>query len=220
MTIPEGDHLADVAGEQPLQSQKSNNVVRKEALTTIGVLLSALVLAFTLISFVFQTYQVSGHSMEQTLQNGDHLLVWKVLRTWARITRRAYVPARGDIVILNADAAVQAQCDIDHGSQLIKRVVGLPGDRVVVANGKLTIYNKQHPNGFLPDKTLPYHEQITETATSPTNIDETLGPDQVFVAGDNRQNSCDSRYFGPINAGQIVGKLVVRVLPVNELEIF
>jgi len=187
----------------------------RDALSIITVLLAALILAWGLISFVFQSYQVDGPSMQTTLHNSDHLVVWKVPRTWARITGHAYVPKRGDIIVFNEPGLA----DYGQGSnkQLIKRVIGLPGERVVVRNGNITIYNKANPNGFDPDKTLPYGKVIPTTSG---NIDITLGANQIFVCGDNRPDSLDSRVFGPVDVNNIVGKLVVRVLPLNDAKIF
>lgn len=187
----------------------------RDALSIITVLLAALILAWGLISFVFQSYQVDGPSMQTTLHNSDHLVVWKVPRTWARITGHAYVPKRGDIIVFNEPGLA----DYGQGSnkQLIKRVVGLPGDRVVVKNGNITIYNKANPNGFDPDKTLSYGKVIPTTSG---NIDITLGSNQIFVCGDNRPDSLDSRVFGPVDVNNIVGKLVIRVLPLNDAKIF
>ncbi len=103
--------------------------------------------------------------------------------------------------------------------QLIKRVIGLPGERVVVKDGKITIYNKSHPHGFDPDKTLPYGKNGAIPYTS-GHIDRKIGPHQLFVCGDNRPDSLDSRTFGPINANQVVGKLVLRVFPIGQAKAF
>lgn len=187
----------------------------RELLSTIGILLTALVVALLMISFVFRSYQVDGPSMESTLQNTDKLIIWKVPRTWASITHHAYIPNRGDIIVFNESGLSQfGQTD---SKQLIKRVIGLPGDRVVVKDGAYTIYNSTHPAGFNPDKTLPYGKNIYVTSG---NMDITLGTDQLFVSGDNRPDSLDSRSFGPINASQIVGKLVLRVFPINQAKVF
>lgn len=189
----------------------------RDFLSIVAVLASALLLAFALISFVFQSYQVDGQSMETTLQNNDHLLVWKVPRTIARITHHAYIPNRGDVVIFNEPGLT----DFGGGNdkQLIKRVIGLPGDRVVVRNGTITIYNQQHPDGFQPDKTLPYNKDNIIPITS-GNVDITLGKTQLYLCGDNRSNSLDSRVFGPVDADNIVGKLAVRVLPLGNMKKF
>ncbi|HUA12918.1 MAG TPA: signal peptidase I, partial [Candidatus Sulfotelmatobacter sp.] len=176
---------------------------------------AALLVAIFIITFVFRSYQVDGPSMENTLHNGDKLIIWKVPRTWARITGHPYIPDRGNIIVFTESGL--GAFGQQNTKQLIKRVVGLPGDHVVVANGDLTIYNKQHPNGFDPDHTLPYGKDIPVTSG---NINLTLGPDQLFVEGDNRPDSLDSRSFGPINANQIIGKLVLRVFPISQVKVF
>lgn len=183
--------------------------------STIGILLLAPVIALLMIAFVFQSYQVDGPSMETTLQNNDRLIVWKAPRTWSRITGNQYVPNRGDVIVFN-------QSDLpDNGMgstrQLIKRVIGLPGERVEVQDGTITVFNKDNPNGFQPDATLPYGANIPETAG---DLSITLGDDEVFVAGDNRPESLDSRTFGPIKTDQIVGKLVLRMLPASNVTLF
>lgn len=200
---------------RPTHSRREHQGLR-DLLSVVAVLASALLLAFVLISFVFQSYQVDGQSMDTTLQNNDHLLVWKVPRTIARITHHAYIPNRGDIVIFNEPGLAEVGAP---DRQLIKRVIGLPGDRVVVRDGTITIYNSEHPDGFQPDKTLPYNKDgIISTTTG--NIDITLGKDQLYVCGDNRSNSLDSRIFGPVDASNIVGKLLIRVLPLGNMERF
>jgi signal peptidase I len=189
----------------------------RDFLSTVAILVTALVVALLMIAFVFRSYQVDGPSMQNTLQNNDKLIIWKVPRTWARITDHPYIPKRGDIIVFTESGL--AAYGQDNTKQLIKRVIGLPGDRVVVSNGVYTIYNKQYPNGFDPDKTLSYFKGEPIPVTS-GNIDVTLGPDQLFVSGDNRPDSLDSRAFGPINANQIIGKLVLRVFPINTAKLF
>ena len=187
----------------------------REFFSTIGILLTALGVALLMIAFVFRSYQVDGPSMQNTLHNADKLIIWKVPRTWADITHHPYIPKRGDIIVFTESGL--SQFGQTNTKQLIKRVIGLPGDRVVVSNGEYMIYNKAHPNGFDPDKTLPYGKNIPTTSGT---IDVTLGPGQLFVSGDNRPDSLDSRAFGPINANQVVGKLILRVFPLNQAEVF
>ncbi len=87
--------------------------------------------------------------MQMNLQNNDRLIIWKVPRTIAKITNHAYIPARFDIVVF--DKTTLPGLDGSTEKQLIKRVIGLPGERVVVRGGKVTIYNKDRSEGFDPD---------------------------------------------------------------------
>jgi len=187
----------------------------KSVLSTIAILLIAPVIAIFLTVFVFQSYQVDGESMESTLSHNDRLIVWKLPKTWARLTGGEYIPNRGDVVVfIEPNLGDFGQ---DPGKQLIKRVVALPGERVMVKDGVLTVYNKEQPDGFEPDKTLPYGDIIQETPIDGTwDVEE----NQVFVVGDNRGNSLDSRTFNPIDTENIVGKLVLRLLPIGEMKKF
>lgn len=216
-------HPNQPVGPTPEQPQAPTDMAARqpsawrEVFSTIGILLLAFGVAVLLIAYVFRSYQVDGPSMQTTLMNQDKLIIWKVPRTWARITGHDYIPARGDIIVFQ-EAGLSAYGQEDS-KQLIKRVIGLPGDRLVVKDGSITIYNKAHPNGFNPDQTLPYDSDKHIAATS-GDIDITLGKDQLFVCGDNRPDSLDSRAFGPINADQIIGKLVLRVFPIGKVEAF
>lgn len=187
----------------------------REGLSLFGILLTAFLVALFIIAFIFRSYQVDGPSMENTLQNGDKLIIWKLPRSWSRITGHFYIPNRGDIIVFNESGL--SAFEQQDSKQLIKRVIGLPGDRVVVSNNVITIYNKSHPNGFDPDKTLPYGKNIPDTSG---NVNVTLTEHQLFVDGDNRPDSLDSRSFGPIDASQIIGKLVIRVFPINKAKVF
>ena len=186
----------------------------KSAIKTVLILLIAPLLAVFITAYVFQSYEVDGASMQTTLNDRDRLIIWKLPRTWARLTGNDYTPKRGDVIVFNKIGL--------HGyetkeKQLIKRVVGLPGERVVVADGVLTVFNKENPEGFIPDQTLPYGNVIDQTEGT---IDLTLSAGQLFVCGDNRSNSEDSRSFGPILAKDIVGKLSARILPIGDAEKF
>lgn len=208
-------------GPQPPQRPRTFTHKKKNAegwsnvVSTIAVLLLAPVVALFLTAFVFQSYQVDGPSMEPTLQHNDRLIVWKLSKTWSRITGHQYVPKRGDVVIFSEHAL--ANFGLDQNKQLIKRVVALPGERVTIKDGVVTVYNKEHPLGFKPDETLPYGSAIGET---PGDVDTIIGNNQIFVLGDNRTNSLDSSEFGPVVSSDIVGKLIVRVLPIDTFKRF
>jgi len=208
--------LHSAANEVPSSVLPPKNSQFKSVLSTIAILLIAPILALTITAYVFQSYEVDGPSMETTLQNHDRLIIWKMSRTWARVTNHQYVPNRGDVVVFIKKGLYE-----DNGTkekQLIKRVIALPGERIVVKNGKMTVYNTTHTDGFSPDSTLPYGKVITSTTEG--NVDITVPAGEVFVCGDNRANSLDSRYFGPVSTNEIVGKLVARILPFNQAEKF
>jgi signal peptidase I len=213
---PSAQHTAPnatPAGPQRADSAKREGL--RSILSTLAILAIAPIVAILLTAFVFQSYQVDGPSMETTLHDNDRLIVWKLPKTWARITGHPFVPRRGDVVVFTEPKL--AQFGQDPSKQLIKRVIGLPGERVVVKDNVLTVYNQEHPDGFQPDATLPYGNVIIST---PVDGEWTVGKDQLFVSGDNRPNSLDSRFFGPISAQNIIGKLVIRVLPVDKMKKF
>lgn len=188
---------------------------KNTVLSFVAVFVVAAIIALLLTMNVFQQYQVDGSSMRTTLQNGNRLIVDKVPRTWARITGHPYIPKRGDIIVFVENGLYGLN---DSGSdQLIKRVIGLPGDHVVIKNGYVTIYDNAHPKGFRPDKTLPYGKVIPYTSG---NIDLVVPANEVFVMGDNRGDSLDSRIFGPVPVSNIIGQLVVRIYPLSEMSRF
>ncbi len=192
------------------EKDKSSGEGWKSILSTIGLILLAPAIALFISAFVIQSYQVDGQSMETTFQNGDRLLVSKSSRTLARLTHHPYIPKRGDVIIFN-----QAGLDLGFSAdkQLIKRVVGLPGERVVVKDNQITVYNAAHTDGFNPDLSGLYHIQNSVTNG---DVDVNLAANEIFVCGDNRPNSEDSRFFGPVNVQQVVGKMSVRVLPLGK----
>lgn len=182
----------------------------RSILGTIALILLAPLIALFISAFFIQSYQVDGQSMETTLQNGDRLLVDKLPRTISRISKHQFVPNRGQIIIFNQDGL---DIGFSADKQLIKRVIGLPGERVVVKDGQITVYSQQHPDGYNPDVSGLY--RLSSTATI-GNVDVILGNNEIFVCGDNRGNSEDSRYFGPVNVRNIVGVMSVRVLPLGK----
>ena len=192
---------------------------RSEFFSFIRIIILALFFAFLISSYVFRSYAVDGTSMYPTLQNANKLIIWKLPRTWASITGHQYVPKRGDIIVFTEPGYKLEVCGQSSTKQLIKRVIGLPGNRIVIKNGHVTVYDKNHPNGFRPDQTLGYDKSNFIPASQPNETIQ-LNSHQLFVMGDNRTVSCDSRRFGPINTNQVVGQLVLRILPLSEAQAF
>src|SRR5690606_34116933 len=102
--------------------------------------------------------------------------------------------------------------------QLVKRVIALPGERVLVRDGVVKVYNEEHPEGFNPDKDTDYEQDIDPI--TPGYIDLTVKPGEIFVLGDNRDNSSDSRTFGTIQSKEIVGELALRIYPFSDFRSF
>src|SRR3989344_2758580 len=204
---------SDKPPKQPFWSKRPQ--ILKNDWVAVALFVAGVVALFFFLSFFFiRSFGVEGQSMANTLRNGDRLLINKVPRTLARLTGNNYIPQRGDIVIFNQSGLFGGS---NSQKQLVKRVVGLPGERVVVKNGSLIIYSQDYPGGFEPDKTGLYSIAVT---TTPGDVDITLNAGEIFVCGDNRNNSEDSRYFGPLKAEQIVGKLTLRFLPLNKAQRF
>jgi signal peptidase I len=159
--------------------------------------------------FVFSAYHVVGTSMLPTLQDSNYLIVSKVDHTGASVTRQDYIPQREQIIVFH----YPKQPTLDF----VKRVIGLPGERVVVSNCKVTVYNQQHPNGFNPDAVHQIEGQCTEGS-----IDETIPAGNIFVLGDNRtpNGSFDSRDWGYLPSYDIIGNVVLRLYPFANFRIF
>lgn len=180
------------------------------------ILFVALVALGTLIinTFVFRSFSVLGPSMETTLYTGDRLIVNRLPVTWAQVRNKQYVPERGQIIVFKNPRFVAGEPD----EYIVKRVIAFPGERVVVKDGVLTVYNAQNPNGFRPD-------DLHKGPGSPTSGDvDTIVPDgTLFVSGDHRQGnfSYDSRSgLGTIPFVDVVGPVSIRIFPLNKVSFF
>jgi signal peptidase I len=159
--------------------------------------------------FVFSAYHVVGTSMIPTLQDSNYLIVSKIDNTAAALTHHDYIPKREQIIVFH----YPKQPTLDF----VKRVIALPGERVVVSNCAVTVYNSEKPQGFNPDAVHP----ITGTCTE-GDIDETIPRGNVFVLGENRTpgGSSDSREWGLLPSYDIIGNVVLRLYPVSSLRLF
>lgn len=181
---------------------------------TIFVIIATLLCVMLLNTFIFRTYTVIGPSMDPTLSSGDRLFVNKTSITWAKVTQQPFIPKRGDIVVFKNPLLEQAQ----HEEFVVKRVIGLPGERVVVKDGSVAIYNTQHPEGFNPDEGLSGPTQPTSGS-----IDRIVPDNELFVAGDNRESqfSFDSRNgLSTIPVNNLEGIVVWRILPLGSWRSF
>lgn len=156
----------------------------------VGAGIKGIVLALLLIYFVAQAHVVHGHSMEPTLHTNQRLIVEK-------ISYRLFVPQRGDIVVIDPQ---------NEQERLIKRVIGLAGDTVEIRNSRLYLNGQPLDESYLPLR------------TPQANFGPVIVPmAHVFVLGDNRNNSNDSRYFGAVDIAQITGRAWVSYWPMENL---
>lgn len=186
-------------------------------ISTVAILIAAPIIALLLTTFVFQSYEVDGPSMETTLENHDRLLVLKVPKTIASLTGKDYVPNRNDIIIFKTSVIHDGSLDDGGEKQLVKRVIGVPGDRVVVKDGTIRVYNAAFPEGFDPDAGQDHGDSVDITTG---DVDITVEEGEVFVCGDNRVNSLDSRAIGTVPSKDIIGKLVLRLYPLDTVRKF
>lgn len=175
----------------------------------IGIVcLSLLVLWGAIVAsnrYIATVIRVDGVSMEDTYANEAALFVNKIPVTLAQIEGYGYVPKRGQVVILRAvyGAADQYTRVKDGQETLVKRVLGLPGEHVVVNKGVVTVY-KVDGTVIHPDEGSNWSRTMHKTVDA-SYIDITLGSDEVFVSGDNRPLSVDSRVNGAISTSEILG---------------
>src|SRR3989344_4024703 len=154
----------------------------------IEVVLISGVTVFIIRNFLAQPFLVSGASMEPNFSNGNYLIVDEV-------TYRFREPERGEVVVFRYPK--------DRSVFFIKRIVGLPGERVLVRGSRVTVYK----NG----------EQVFSEVGTSGSADTTLNDGQYFVLGDNRYNSFDSRNWGPITKKNIIGIARIKNFPLDQI---
>ncbi len=159
----------------------------------------ALVIVLPIRMFIAQPFIVSGASMEETFHTGEYLIV-------DQVSYRFEKPARGDVIIFRYPR--------DPSKFFIKRVIGLPGDTIKIDGNVVTITNEANPNGLTLD------ESYIKSMEPTTNLKETLGDREYFVMGDNRDQSSDSRIWGVLQEENIIGRALVRLFPVDEVDLF
>lgn len=163
-------------------------------LETIVVALSIFVVIYL---FIVQPHEVKGNSMEPNFHNNEYILTDK-------LSFRFTDPKRGDVVIFKAPI----NPEVDY----IKRVIGLPGEKIEIRDGKVFVNGRELPENYLTDKTY-----IFPGSSFKEGVEVKLAEDEYFVMGDNRSHSSDSREFGPISKKLIIGKAFLRYWPIKEI---
>lgn len=202
---PNGALEADVAEPAaPERSGATSPDRLRSAVEWVAVIVGALVVALVVRTFLFQAFYIPSGSMEPTLEKGDRVLVNKVSYDLHDVNR-------GDVIVFELDPE---EVGPDGIKDLIKRVIGLPGDVIETRDGVV----------YVNDRALeePYLDEGTKTGDpsdgqNPEIARQTVPEGHVYVLGDNRSNSADSRYRGPIEIDSIVGRAFVLVWPPGEI---
>ncbi len=183
--------------------QGKGHVIKRVAQALTGVVLVVVALLF-ISRWGAQSYVVDGPSMQSTYKSGDQVLVNKLGKTISGLSGKGFIPKRGQVIVFKKESNVSFEpVNTSQPTYLIKRVIGLPGERVVIHKGVITVINQGHPNGFNPDQNAKWAKTMHTTELD--EVDVTLQADEVFVCGDNRPESIDSRTYGPVKLHEIVG---------------
>ena len=197
---PQGESSDTPAPEGARAETASRRGGRRVVVEIVETLVLTLVVFFVIQSFVAQPFQVKQHSMERTFVEGDYVLVDRLSRLWSPY-------ARGQVVVFQPPASWT-----DRTEPFIKRVIGVGGDTVEVRDGQVFV------NGVALDE--PYLFRNAAGVAEPTVAgDQTrwVVPDgELFVMGDHRQVSADSRVSGPIPVSSVIGRGVVRYWPLSD----
>lgn len=183
----------------------------KDVLGIIVFIVGVIVGAWLINSLLFRSFSVSGPSMENTLYTGDRLIVNRVPMTLAALQHKEYVPQRGHVIVFRNPLFQSMQAD----EYIVKRVIAFAGERVVLHDGKVTVYNNEHPGGF-----DPYASVDIPKVYITGEVDKTVGEGDIFVIGDHRNGdySLDSRNgLGTIPLNDIVGPVSLRIFPFDKV---
>jgi len=177
-----------------------------------AVILGALLVAFLIKTFLMQAYYIPSSSMTPTLQVGDRVLVNKLSYEVGDI-------GRGDLVVFGRPAT-----ESTAKTDLIKRVIGLEGELIEIIEGRIYITQSESSSRqllvepYLASTTYTRGFDNTDLCEKATENSCLIPDNHVFVLGDNRDGSRDSRFFGPIDESTVVGRAFIRLWPIGSLK--
>lgn len=210
----------------------------KDILTLAAFVVMIILGTLFLNTYIYRSYNVVGVSMENTLHNDDRVIVNRAAVSWSHFLGQEYVPERGQIIVfMNEDEEAVKKykeegvsnpmtCTVPSNvtdAYIIKRVIAFPGERVTVKNGIMTIYNDEHPDGFVYDNEWRTSDTDGPKKHTSGEVDLTVPAGELFVSGDNREgsNSWDSRNgLGTIPYCRIIGPVVLRLFPFDKIRGF
>ena len=200
-----------------MMDPNKTNTILKDVLGVVMFIALVVIGVMVINAFIFRSFNVEGPSMEKTMYTGDKLIVNKIPVTISNIQGKKYTPERGQVIVFkNPELSLGL---VGKDEYIVKRVVAFPGETVHVKNGKVTVINDTHPDGFDPD-TL-----TDDTEGSPTSGDviTKVPAGEIFVMGDHRQGnySLDSRSgLGTIPLEDIVGPVGMKIFPFQQFRFF
>jgi signal peptidase I len=171
-------------------------------LELVKIVFISLVIIIPVRYFLIQPFYVKGASMEPNFYDHEYLII-------DEISYRFNEVKRGDIVVFRYPR--------NPREYFIKRIIGLPGEKVQIKDGQVYIYNEANPDGYLLEESY-----LPDNASTYSAVDDivSLSSEEVYVLGDNRNASKDSRSFGPVNKSFITGKVLLRGWPVDRIDFF
>lgn len=183
----------------------------------VKVILLAVVVIIPVRVFLFQPFFVQGSSMEPNFEDGQYLVIseFGYKQTKIDVSDRLNFTVRPFKTIERLDVAV-FHYPKQQGQYFIKRIIALPGESIEIRNGKVTIFNTEHPAGFILDESAYIPSGVITDDLQKTS----LADDEYFVLGDNRLSSFDSRSIGPIKREKIVGRVLLRAWPLERFTIY
>jgi len=174
--------------------------ISKEIIIFI-IIAFGVVLPFRL--YIAEPYIVDGASMNPTFETGNYLIVDK-------LSYKISEPKRNTVIVFKYPS--------NPKKDFIKRIIGLPGETVIMKNNIVSIINEANPKGFIIDQSYVTHHCLQTDKNCIISFEKKLGIDEYFVLGDNRRESFDSRSWGPLNKKYLLGKPILRLWPLNKIE--
>lgn len=180
------------------------NEWKQEGLEWIKAFIIGVIIFAFIRTFFFSNYIVEGESMMPTLQDGNKLVVNKMGYQVGELNRF-------DVIVFHAN----------EKEDFVKRIIGLPGDKIEYRNDQLFVNGHKYQEGFLKIyKQKALGVKLTgDFSLKEITGEETVPEGKLFVLGDNRLGSWDSRHFGFISVDQVVGKVDLRYWPLDEMDI-
>ena len=186
------------------QNQPKQNSIFKDFFIFIWEIFKVVVISLAIIIpvryFLIQPFYVKGASMEPNFEDHQYLII-------DELTYRFKHPERGQVVVF--------RYPLNPREYFIKRVIGLPGEKLEIQGEKIIVYNENYPNGLELNESY-----LSPEAKNTGQLSVELAADEYYLMGDNRTESLDSRFFGPVRRQYLIGKVLFRGWPLDKVGLF